>query len=81
MMDVTRLDGSSPLPDPEPPPGSPRAPRRHAETHGAGCPACGCCDSRVIYVRPAFGKKTMRRRECRYCGRRYSTYETVVGQN
>jgi transcriptional regulator NrdR family protein len=44
---------------------------------GISCPACGCCDLRVVYVRQRMGR-TMRRRECRHCGRRVVTWERIA---
>ncbi len=40
------------------------------------CPFCGYEDSKVIDSRPSEDKKR-RRRECRSCGRRFTTYEIV----
>jgi hypothetical protein len=47
---------------------------------GAGlcCPRCGHCRWRVIYTR-AGGGRVMRRRECRACGHRVTTWERIVG--
>jgi len=45
---------------------------------GVCCPKCGCRHTRVVYVRH-LEKRTMRRRECRNCGRRFLTYETTPG--
>lgn len=51
------------------------------ETHkpdkrrGLECPRCGCGHFRVLYTRRALGGRLLRRRECRYCGRRITTYE------
>ena len=42
---------------------------------GIACPGCGCRHFRVLYTRRALGGRLMRRRECRYCGRRVTTYE------
>jgi transcriptional regulator NrdR family protein len=42
---------------------------------GLECPRCGCQHFRVVYTRPALGGRIMRRRECRHCGRRVTTYE------
>jgi transcriptional regulator NrdR family protein len=42
---------------------------------GLCCRDCGCRELRVIYVRRAVGGRTMRRRECRHCGKRVTTYE------
>jgi transcriptional repressor NrdR len=42
------------------------------------CPWCGHAEDRVIDSRPAeAGEAIRRRRECRSCGRRYTTYERV----
>ena len=42
------------------------------------CPICFTPDSKVIDSRPASeGKVIRRRRECRKCGKRFTTYETV----
>lgn len=42
------------------------------------CPICFTPDSKVIDSRPASeGKVIRRRRECRQCGKRFTTYETV----
>ncbi len=43
---------------------------------GLECPNCGCAHFRVLYTRRALGSRLLRRRECRYCGRRITTYET-----
>jgi len=41
------------------------------------CPHCGNEDSKVVNSRP--GEKSIRRRrECLSCGKRFTTYETVV---
>ena len=42
---------------------------------GIACPACGCKHFRVLYTRRALGGRLLRRRECRHCGRRVTTYE------
>ena len=42
---------------------------------GIACPACGCRHFRVLYTRRALGARLLRRRECRHCGRRVTTYE------
>ena len=42
------------------------------------CPWCGHAEDRVVDSRPAEeGETIRRRRECRSCGRRYTTYERV----
>jgi transcriptional regulator NrdR family protein len=49
------------------------------DDRGLSCPACGCRHFFVIYTRRALGGKLMRRRECRHCGRRITTYEYALG--
>ena len=49
-----------------------------AERGGLSCPACGCRHFRVIYTRRGRGL-LLRRRECRNCGRRVTSYERIVG--
>ena len=44
---------------------------------GLECPKCGCCHFRVLYTRRTWGGRLLRRRECRYCGRRMTTYEAA----
>lgn len=46
---------------------------------GIQCPACGCRHFFVIYTRRGAGEKLVRRRECRHCGRRITTWEHVIG--
>lgn len=41
---------------------------------GLRCPRCGCGHFKVIYLKRLPGR-IMRRRECRHCGRRMSTWE------
>ncbi|MHB1158517.1 MAG: NrdR family transcriptional regulator [Phycisphaerales bacterium] len=43
------------------------------------CPKCGCQHFHVIYTRPGSGGKLIRRRECRHCGRRMTTWEKSIG--
>lgn len=49
------------------------------EPRGIQCPDCGCRHLPVLYTRPAYGGRVMRRRECRHCGRRMTTYEQPPG--
>jgi len=43
------------------------------------CPFCGKPDSRVVDSRDVRdGESVRRRRECAVCGRRFTTYETVI---
>ena len=45
---------------------------------GLECRRCGCRYFRVLYTRAAMGRRIFRRRECRHCGRRTTTYETAL---
>jgi hypothetical protein len=49
---------------------------------GAGlcCPKCGHARWRVIYTR-ASGGRVRRRRECRACGYRVTTWERIIGHD
>ena len=49
------------------------------EKRGLECPQCGCGHFRVLYTRRALGGRLLRRRQCRYCGRRITTHEHVGG--
>lgn len=49
------------------------------DDRGLRCRHCGCGHFRVIYTRRAWGGKLVRRRECRNCGYRLTTWERVVG--
>jgi transcriptional regulator NrdR family protein len=46
---------------------------------GLVCRSCGCRHFRVLYTRRAWGGRLQRRRECRHCGRRITTYEQPAG--
>ncbi len=48
---------------------------------GAGlrCRKCGRRRFRVIYTRPAPDGKVLRRRECRACATRFTTWEGRIG--
>jgi len=48
---------------------------RPEEKRGLECRACGCRHFRVLYTRAAWGGRILRRRGCRHCGRRITTYE------
>ena len=50
------------------------------DQRGLVCRHCGCKHFRVIYTRPAWGGRIMRRRECRHCGKRMTTLERPAGQ-
>jgi len=51
--------------------------RESAPKRGLECPGCGCTHFRVLYTRRALGGRLLRRRECRHCGRRVTTYEVT----
>ena len=56
----------------------PQANRRGREAtdqKGLVCRYCGCRHFRVIYTRRAYGGRIMRRRECRHCRKRTTTWE------
>jgi len=42
---------------------------------GLECRKCGCKQFYVLYTRATVGGRILRRRECRHCGRRVTTYE------
>ncbi|QDU44326.1 transcriptional regulator NrdR [Symmachiella dynata] len=52
---------------------------RLVHQRGLQCGACGHRRLRVIYTRAAKGGKLVRRRECRKCGERITTWECVIG--
>ena len=45
------------------------------DKRGLECRHCGCKHFSVIYTRPTYGGRIMRRRECRHCGKRMTTWE------
>jgi transcriptional regulator NrdR family protein len=47
---------------------------------GLVCPRCGCRHFEVVYTRASFGAKIIRRRECRHCGKRITTWEKEIGK-
>ena len=49
------------------------------DRRGLVCRWCGCKHFRVIYTRPAWGGRILRRRECRHCGKRMTTWEGSSG--
>ena len=49
------------------------------ERRGLECRRCGCKHFRVVYTRPTWGRRIMRRRECRRCGKRMTTWEKAGG--
>ena len=49
------------------------------DQRGLACRHCGCRHFHVLYTRLASRGRIMRRRECRHCGRRVTTYEQAAG--
>jgi len=54
---------------------STKRPATEDAPRGLVCRACGCRHFRVLYTRRAWGGRLLRRRTCRHCGRRITTYE------
>lgn len=50
------------------------------DDRGLKCRQCGCRHFRVVYTRARRGGLLVRRRECRNCGVRLTTWEKVIGQ-
>jgi transcriptional regulator NrdR family protein len=57
---------------------TPTVKKPHAVRRGLECPDCGCMHFRVLYTRRAWGGRLLRRRTCRHCGRRMTTYEVLA---
>ena len=51
---------------------------QHRDDGGMVCRACGCRHFRVLYTRPDPRGGLRRRRECRHCGRRITTWEKEI---
>jgi len=49
------------------------------DRRGLECRHCGARRFRVVYTRPTWGGRIMRRRECRHCGKRMTTWERAAG--
>lgn len=45
------------------------------EPKGIPCRRCGCCQHYTIETRKIPNGRLRRRRQCRYCGLRFTTYE------
>jgi hypothetical protein len=58
-------------PKPDGPPSEP--------VRGIECRGCGCRHFYTIETRKQPGGRIMRRKECRHCGRRITTYERAFG--
>jgi hypothetical protein len=65
--------GSQALPDSRTPPSA------SATGSGLICPRCGHRRWRVLYTRAATHKRLVRRRECRACEYRVTTWERIIG--
>ena len=59
--------------------GDPLTAKDLQERRGLTCRHCGCKHFRVIYTRPAWAGRIQRRRECRDCGKRVTTWEKAGG--
>jgi transcriptional regulator NrdR family protein len=46
---------------------------------GIRCRQCGCGHFFTLETRKMIGQRIMRRRECRHCGKRITTYERAFG--
>ena len=46
---------------------------------GIRCRACNCAHFYTLETRRQPGGRIMRRKECRHCGRRITTYERAFG--
>lgn len=46
---------------------------------GLVCQSCGCRHFHVVYTRRGAGGRLIRRRECRHCGKRITTWEAAIG--
>lgn len=52
-----------------------------SETHsGLICKKCGHDHFRVVYTRRGADHKIVRRRECRHCRTRITTWERMIGE-
>jgi hypothetical protein len=57
----------------------PKSPSPRENSRGLACRHCGCRYFGVIYTRRGWGGKLIRRRECRHCGKRMTTWERPIG--
>jgi len=46
---------------------------------GLSCAHCGCRHLPVVYTRHTLDGRILRRRQCRHCGRRVTTWEKIGG--
>jgi len=54
--------------------GPPNDSREPASKRCLACPGRGGAHFRLLYTRRSIGGRILRRRECRHCGRRVTTY-------
>lgn len=47
------------------------------DQHGISCPGCGCRHLIVLDTRKTWGSRIRRRRQCRHCARKVTTYEKL----
>jgi hypothetical protein len=48
------------------------------EKRGLECRHCGCKHFEVLYTRATWGGRILRRRGCRHCGKRMTTWESAA---
>lgn len=53
---------------------------KSTDDRGLRCRDCGCRHFCVVYTRPSREKTVIRRRACRNCGKRITTWERQIGQ-
>lgn len=53
--------------------------KTRSDDRGLRCRQCGCADLRVVYTRRGINGIVKRRRECRNCGERMTTWEREIG--
>jgi len=49
------------------------------DDRGLRCPDCGCRHLFVVETRQTYDHRIRRLRECRHCGRTFTTYERIAG--
>ncbi len=48
------------------------------DERGLICPKCECRHFHVVYTRPLLDGRIKRRKECRNCGKRLTSYEKIT---
>jgi DNA-directed RNA polymerase subunit RPC12/RpoP len=56
-----------------------KRPDAKGDERGIRCRYCGWRHTRAVYTRPHWGGRIMRRRQCRHCGKRVTTWEKARG--